>query len=114
MLRIPITDGKRFQVIPVSGGEPRQKVQYENGVRTDKPVLMGGLPVFVFDAALALDGAPLGTGRVESTTSDLPVTGFGEVFQGDGASELLVYPQDNFNLRLTMVTAKVERTRAEK
>lgn len=113
-VRIPIDNGKRLQMIPVDGEQPRQKLQYENGQRTDKAVLRDGRPVFSFEAAIALDGQALGTGRVESAMNELPVAGFGDLFQGVGHSELVIGSQDQFNLRVTVATERVERVGAQK
>lgn len=107
-IRIPVENGKRIQVIPVGGEEPRQKFLYENNQRTEKPILQDGRPVFSFEAAIALDGQALGTGRVESAVSELPQTGFGGVLQGSGHSVLVIGSVDQFNLRLTAVTERVE------
>lgn len=106
-LTIPVEDAKRFQVVP-TGAAPRPKFVYRDGEATSEPVLWEGRPVFVFDAAVALDGQPLGAARVESCVEELPELPFGTVLVGEGKGELRVMPRDQYTLRVTMTMVSLK------
>lgn len=99
-------EGSSMKIIPTSS-IPTQRYVYANGARTDQPVLRNGKPVYTFDAAMALEDNVLGTGRVESTTSELPNVSFGGVLEGSGLAELRISPRDAFSLRLTLAVDEV-------
>lgn len=107
-LTLPLSSASSAQIIPTDASGPRRKFEYENGQRTERPVLRGGLHVWAFEAAIAVDGVALGVARVESTTEHLPAIKFGGVLEGAGVGELVIAPRDQFSLRLRLVVDRVE------
>lgn len=102
---IPL-DGGRVSIMATTT-EPRQKFEYVDNRRTDKAVTLNGLPVYAFEAAIGLDGQGIGPARVESTTAKLPTDCFGTMLYGQGRAELVISPQDNFNLRVKLTVDRV-------
>lgn len=106
-IAVNLSDDSRIEIIQVQDAEPRARYVYEDGKRTDRQVERNGLPVFWFEAVIAIDGEVLGTGRVQSSTERLPELPFGGVMSGSGHPRLVVGPVDQFNLKVTLQVDRV-------
>ncbi|MDR2374249.1 MAG: hypothetical protein LBD77_09200 [Bifidobacteriaceae bacterium] len=104
-MRIPV-DAGRLALIP-TGQDTREIFEYQDGKRTNKPIMVGGQPAYAFEAAVALDGKGMGSARVESGTATLPPLDFGTVLGVQGSAALVVSPLDQFHLRLKLLADRV-------
>lgn len=108
----PIPDTSAMKVQPTSA--TRGKFQYKDGQRTDQPDLHDGKPIFVFTALIEINGQMLEGVRVETTTPDLPPPSFMQIWSAQGAGEIRVRPESQWEINVTVLLPKIITTAARR